>query len=218
VTPRSEPRACALGALGALVALVSGGALTIGAPPVEAAGEIKPGAYCALPKPGETPHCLDPAKSEYSSFFTALDEGTPDDADAARIEADVTGQGDPGNAYLALSSIAYGYFRLSQRASEAPNVDPEIAARLERWNRILALAYAHDPDDADFRGAVREAVTDLSQNAPRVTLRCVDAAGTETACDSTEVVLRGVDATAGEVGLRGALSHLLERVLGNGAE
>jgi hypothetical protein len=214
VRPRREPRARALRqglALPFAIALSLAGAPQS----ARAAGEIKPGAYCALPKPGETPKCLGPAKSEYRSFFTALDDGAVDDVDAARLEADLAGEGDAENAYLALSSISYGYYRLSQRAAAAPNVDPEIAARLERWNRVLALAYDRNANDSAFRGAVREAVTDLSENAPRVKLRCVESDGTETECDSTEVVLRGVDATAGEVGLRGALERLLERMLGD---
>jgi hypothetical protein len=211
VTPRRDPRAPALTALTATLVL-----LIAGVPhSARSAGEIKPGAYCALPKPGETPKCLDPAKSEYKSFFTALDDGDVDDTTAARLEADVAGEGDAENAYLALSSLSYGYFRLSQRAAADPDVDPAIARRLERWNRVLALAYEKSEDNESFRNAVREAVVDLSENAPQVTLRCVDAAGVETECNSTEAVLRGVDATAGEVGMRGALERLLERMVGN---
>jgi hypothetical protein len=47
-----------------------------------------------------------------------------------------------------------------------------------------------------------------------VRLRCVAADGAETECDSTEAVLRGIDTAAGEVGLRGALERLLERMFG----
>ena len=221
MTPRRDPRTQAPAARSPGVALALAVALAMslvlsGTPQrAHSAGEIKPGAYCALPKPGETPKCLDPAKSEYKSFFTTLDDGALDEVEAARLEADLAGEGDGENAYLALSSISYGYYRLSQRAAAAPNVDPEIAARLERWNRVLALAYERNENDAEFRGAVRDAVTDLSENAPQVKLRCVEADGTETECDSTEVVLRGVDATAGDVGLRGALQHLLERMAGD---
>jgi hypothetical protein len=218
VTPRRDPRTrspapLSQGVAPSLAVALAMAVVLSGAPPrAHSAGEIKRGAYCALPKPGETPKCLDPAKSEYKSFFTALDDGAVDEVEAARLEADLAGEGEGENAYLALSSISYGYYRLSQRAAAAPNVDPEIAARLERWNQVLALAYERNETDAEFRGAVRDAVIDLSENAPQVKLRCVEADGTETECDSTEVVLRGVDATAGDVGLRGALQHLLERM------
>jgi hypothetical protein len=171
------------------------------------------GAYCPLPPPGQTPRCLDPAKVAYGEFFTALESGVPADADAARVESDLAGGAASANAYLALSSLAYGYWRLSERAA-AEQADPALALRLERWNALLREAYATSGGDAPYREAIREAVLDLRRRAPPVRLRCVDADGGETGCDSTEAVLRGIDATTAEVGLRGAFERLLERIFG----
>ena len=39
----------------------------------QGAGDVRPGAYCPLPKPGETPACMLPAKQAYGEFFAALD-------------------------------------------------------------------------------------------------------------------------------------------------
>ena len=35
-------------------------------------------------------------------------------------------------------------------------------------------------------------------------------------CDSTDAVMRGIDAAANDVGIRGALERLLKRILGLG--
>jgi hypothetical protein len=171
------------------------------------------GAYCPLPPPGEMPRCLGPAKATYGEFFTALETGVPADAAAARVESDLAAGAGSTNAYLALSSVAYGYWRLSERAAAA-QADPALARRLERWNALLREAYAASPEEARYREALREAALDLRRRAPPVRLRCVDASGAAAECDSTEAVLRGIDATAGEVGLRGAVGRLLERLFG----
>jgi hypothetical protein len=172
------------------------------------------GAYCPLPPPGETPHCLEPAKRAYGEFFTALEEGVPADAATGRVEADLAAGVASGNAYLALSSLAYGYWRLSERAA-AEQADPALALRLERWNALLREAYAASAQDSPYRAAIREAAHDLRRRAPPVRLRCVDADGTTSECDSTEAVLRGIDTASAEVGLRGALERLLERMFGD---
>jgi hypothetical protein len=180
----------------------------------QAAGDPREaGAYCPLPPPGAAPRCLDPAKAAYGEFFTALETGVPADAAAARVESDLAAGAGSANAYLALSSVAYGYWRLSERAA-AEQADPALALRLERWNALLREAYAASPADERYRAAVREAAQDLRRRAPPVRLRCVDAQGRTAECDSTEAVLRGIDATAGEVGLRGALERLLARIFG----
>jgi hypothetical protein len=171
------------------------------------------GAYCPLPPPGETPSCLDPAKETYADFFTALEAGLPADSAVGRVEADLAAGAVSANAYLALSSLAYGYWRLSERAAVA-QADPALALRLERWNALLREAYATSPQDPRYRAAIREAALDLRRRAPPVRLRCVAADGSSTECDSTEAVLRGIDTAAGEVGLRGALERLLERMFG----
>lgn len=174
------------------------------------------GAYCPLPPPGQKPRCLDPAQATYGEFFAALEGGVPPEAATARLDADLAAGPASANAYLALSSLAYGYWLLSERAAAA-QTDPALAARLESWNALLRQAYAASPDDAPYRAAVREAAQDLRRRAPPVRLRCTDADGGTAECDSTEAVLRGIDAASGEVGLRGALERLLARIFG-GAE
>jgi len=171
------------------------------------------GSYCPLPPPGQKPRCLDPAQAVYGEFFEALEQGVPADAATARLDADLAAGPASANAYLALSSLAYGYWRLSERAAHAQS-DPALAARLESWNALLREAYTASPEDSSYRAAVREAALDLHRRAPPVRLRCVDAAGATAECDSTEAVLRGIDAASGEVGLRGALARLLARIFG----
>jgi hypothetical protein len=173
-----------------------------------------PGAYCPFPKEGETPTCLAPAEARYGEFFSAVRAGEVDEARLAGVERDVAG--DPGSqdAYLALSSLAYGYFRLSERAALTPEADPEIGARLERWNALFGQAWDASPEDPAFRRAVREATRDLQQRAPPVTLRCRDARGDASPCSSTDAVARGIDATADEAGLRGGLERVLLRLFG----
>jgi hypothetical protein len=179
------------------------------------AGPVRPGAYCPFPKPGEKPACMQPAKQEYGEFFTALDgDAAADDAALARVEADVAAGAGSENAYLALSSLAYGYYRLSQQAAATPSNDPEIVARLERWNALLAQAYAASPQDAPFQASVREAALDLQRRSPKVALSCLDDAGARVACDSTDAVVRDIDRLRDEVGVRGALARLLGRFFG----
>jgi hypothetical protein len=183
------------------------------------AGEVRPGAYCPFPKPGEKPACMLAAKEQYGEFFAALDsEGTPGDQALARVEADVAAGAAGENAYLALSSLAYGYYRLSQHAAETPGRDPEVVARLERWNALLARAYETSPQDARFQASVREAALDLRQRSPSVELSCLDDAGQRVRCDSTEAVLRDIDRLRDQVGVRGALSRLVGRWFGEADE
>ena len=182
-----------------------------------ASGDIAPGAYCPLPREHETPRCLEPARAEYGGFFRAVDAGSLDAADASRVEDALVGADASSDAYLALSSLAYGYYRLSQAAAHSPGADPAIAARLERWNQLLSAAYAAQPDDAAWRAAVREAALDLKRRAPPVEIACRDAQGEVAACDSTDAMARGLDASAGEVGLRGGLERLLGRWFGGAA-
>lgn len=190
-------------------------ALHASAAGASADAEVAPGAYCALPKKGETPKCLGPAMQEYGEFFTALGEEDVDAADLERVERDLRAGAGSEKAYLALSSLAYGYLRLSQRAAADPGADPAIAEQLEQWNAVLAMAYEASPDDPGFRSAVREAALDLSRRAPSVRLRCVDEQGETSGCDSTDAVVRGIDAVAGEAGIGGGLQRLLERMFGS---
>ncbi len=182
--------------------------------PAAAGDGIAPGSYCRLPEPGEEPECLDPARQEYGDFFSALAEGLVDDHTAARVEADVVDDADPEGAYLALSSLSYAYYVLAQRMAAEPGADPALVARLERWNGVLARAFESSADDPRYRNAVREAASDL-HGRTRVRVGCVDARGNPAECDSTESVLRGFDATSHDVGIRGALERLIERMNGD---
>jgi hypothetical protein len=194
-------------------AAVWAAALWIAAPGLSRpAGDVVPGAYCPLPKAGERPECLEPARGQYGAFFAALETGEPSDTAVEQVEADLARGVASERAYLALSSLAYGYYRLAQLASATPGEDPSIVARLERWNGLLSGAYASSPDPA-YRRAVRRAAEDLDERSA-VELPCVDAAGHTVPCRSTEVLLRGLDQAGAEVGVRGALRRMLRRIFG----
>ena len=185
-----------------------------GATLAHAAGEIGVGAYCPLPARGEKPACLEPARAEYGEFFSSVEGGALSDAAAAQVEAAVAAGADSDQAYLALSSLAYGYWQLSKSAVAAQQRNPELVERLERWNALLGMAYDNAADDGAWQQALRTAAQDLQRRAPPVTLRCIDDRGETHPCDSTDAVMRGIDATAGQVGLRGALERLLQRIFG----
>jgi hypothetical protein len=188
------------------------------APGARAAAEIEPGAYCPFPEPGQRPKCLEPARAEYGEFFEALDDDELDDAKSARLEADLSAGAAAGNAYLALSSLTYGYYRLAQRVTSDPEQDPALVARLERWNALLSRAFDASANQPGFRKAVREAAVDLHRRGPAVRLRCADADGQPAECSSTEAVIRGIDAADDRVGYRGALGRLLQRITGGSSE
>lgn len=190
--------------------------VAIAASPAGAADKIEPGAYCALPKAGETPKCLAPAREEYDAFFDALDEGALSDEQTARLERDVAAGAGGSQPYLALSSLSYGYFRLAQRVAASGEQDAAVVARLDRWNALLAQAYVGSEEDDAYRDAVRDAAEELEERTT-VALRCVDGGGVEAACNSTESVLRGINAASREVGIEGALERLIERILGGSA-
>ena len=173
----------------------------------------EPGAYCPFPKEGETPACLQPATHAYQEFFAELEAGAVSEQGAARVEADLAGGA--SNRYLALSSLAYGYFRLAQGAVAAERGDPETIARLERWNALLTRAYQASPEDPGFQEAVREAAVDLHRRGPAVELACLDAAGNPARCTSTESVVRTLSQQRDRAGMRGALGKLLQRLFGS---
>jgi hypothetical protein len=191
--------------------------LLSGATLAHAAGEIAAGAYCPLPARGEKPACLEPARAEYGEFFSAVEGGALSDAAAAQVEAAVAAGADSDHAYLALSSLAYGYWQLSKSAVAAQQRNPELVERLERWNALLGMAYDEAADDEAWQSALRTAARDLQRRAPPVELRCIDDRGEAHPCDSTEAVMRGIDAAAGRVGMRGALERLLQRIFGSEA-
>ena len=203
----------AIGAATVAAALV----LFLDAALAHAAGEIGAGAYCPLPARGEKPACLEPARAEYGDFFSAVEGGALSDAAAAQVEAAVAAGADSDQAYLALSSLAYGYWQLSKSAVAAQQRNPELVERLERWNALLGMAYDEAADDEAWQRALRTAAKDLQRRAPPIELRCIDDRGEAHPCDSTDAVMRGIDAAAGQVGMRGALERLLQRIFGSEA-
>ena len=178
------------------------------------AGKVEPGAYCPFPKKGETPKCLEPAKQEYDEFFSALDEGELSEGDVSRLERDVASGAASKTPYLAISSLSYGYYRLAQRAAANAGEDPAIVARLQRWNELLSRAFDASAQDPAYRGAVREAALDLRVRAPSVSLQCINERDETTECTSTEAVLRGFNRAGEQLGIRGALDRLIQRMLG----
>lgn len=197
-------RGAALGLAGLAAALAG---------PAQAGGGATPGAYCPLPERGEVPQCMAPAQAEYSDYFAALERGKLADADAAQIEQAVAEGAKSEHAYLALSSLTYGYYQLARREAERPEQDPEVALRLSRWNALLERAYEASPEDDAYRTAVQRAAQELRLRAP-IQLPCQDAQGAPTACSSTEGVLRGLEAADDRAGIRGALERLLRRFFG----
>lgn len=183
--------------------------IAIASSPARAGGGT-PGAYCPLPEPGERPTCLAPAREAYSGYFEALERGEVADADAAPLETALAQGAAAEHAYLALSSLAHGYYELARREAGRPEQDPEVALRLARWNALLERAYAASPDDAEYRAAVRRAAEELRWRAP-IPVPCQDEHGRPSACSSTESVLRGLDAAESRSGIRGALERLLRR-------
>jgi hypothetical protein len=151
-----------------------------------------------------------PARETWTGYFDALDRGALGDADAAALERAVAEGSASEHAYLALSSLAYGYYQLARREAGRPQQDPAVTTRLARWNALLEHAYAQSPDDEAYRAAVRHAAEDLRVRAP-IRLPCRDARGADSDCDSTESVLRGLDAADERAGIRGALERLLRR-------
>jgi len=200
----SRPRVRALGLAGLAAALTA---------PAYAGEGSKPGAYCPLPEKGEVPQCMAPAQAEYSDYFAALERGTLADADTAQLEQTVAEGAASEHAYLALSSLTYGYYQLARREAERPEQDPAVALRLARWNALLERAYAASPEDDPYRDAVHRAAKDLRRRAP-IQLPCQDANGAAAACSSTESVLRGLEATDDRAGIRGALDRILRRFFG----
>jgi hypothetical protein len=186
------------------------------AAPARAGDSAEPGAYCPLPEKGEVPQCMAPARAEYSGYFEALERGELADADAAALEETVAAGAASEHAYLALSSLAYGYYQLAQREAGRPEQDPQVALRLARWNRLLERAYAVSEEDESYRHAVESAARELHARAP-IALPCQDARGEPAACNSTESVLRGLEAADDRAGLRGAVERLMRRLFGGGS-
>jgi hypothetical protein len=174
------------------------------------------GAYCPFPEPGQKPACLAPVQEKYPEFLSAADSGQLDDAGSARVEADLANAATTQDAYLALSSLAYAYYRLAQFEAADPGADPGLVARLEDWNQTLSTVYHDASADPAVRSAVLEAATDLHARAPAVDGEC-EAGQTGSDCNTTGelmLALRSADDFSERQGMRGALSRLLSRMLG----
>jgi hypothetical protein len=61
---------------------------------------------------------------------------------------------------------------------------------------------------------VREAVGDLQARAPAIPVRCTDADGNITQCQSTAAVAESITDVRDRTGLRGRLGRLIQRLLG----
>jgi hypothetical protein len=159
-------------ALGVAAALVLVGGVFKDAGADDVIRPISIGSYCSLPEPGEKPACLDPAQATYPDFFASVEDGQLDSDSASRLEADL--MADPGSedAYLALSSLAYGYLRISSALSASPDASPALSARLLRWNGLLSSTYAEDSAPEHFRSALREAADDIHSRVGRFGARC----------------------------------------------
>jgi hypothetical protein len=153
-------------------------------------------------------------EAEYSDFLAAVDSGQVDDPKVNELERTLRSGGTVQNRSLALSSLAYGYFMLAERAAAEEHPDPVLVARLQRWNELLGGVYEDEDTDPEFRSAVREAAIDLHARAPAVPAECEPGSDGQD-CQTTGVLLatlRRIDDPSGETGVRGALSKLLGRM------
>ena len=210
-TPGTGPARRRAGA--ALLVTLWAAHLWVGLASAAAGGAVKPGAYCPFPKKGEKPACFTEVEQEYKDFFDAVDSGADIDDHEARLERELQEGG--VDASLAVSSLAYGYFRLAQKAAAEAQPDPDLVARLQRWNQLLASVYQDAEAGSQFRDTVRDAAEDLVENAPAVSSECVDgldANGAE--CNTAGTLLSALtalDDPANDTGVRGALSRMLGR-------
>jgi hypothetical protein len=174
----------------------------------------KPGAYCPLPEEGQAPVCLQPAQRAYTEFFAGLAQNKLSNEDAQRVEADVAQGARSARSYEALSTLAYGYYRLARASASQGHADPELLARLEHWNELLSKAYTSSEADASYQAAVREAAIDVGRRTPPMGLRCTDPQGKPARCDSTEAVVRAMGEVRDSTGVRGQIGRLLDRIFG----
>jgi hypothetical protein len=178
----------------------------------------QPGAYCPFPKQGEKPVCFTEVEQEYSDFFAAVDSGRVDDPEVTELERTLTQEDRSEDRSLALSSLAYGYFTLAERAARSDHPDPALIARLESWNELLGAVYVDAENEPAFRTAIREAALDLHARAPAVPVSrdgC-DPGEDGQPCQSTSALLatlHRIDELDAGTGVRGALGNLLERIL-----
>lgn len=174
------------------------------------------GAYCPLPEPGQTPACLTPARATYGDFFAAIGRGDVPAGEAAAVEADLTGGSGTERAYLALSSLSYGYYRLAERLRAQPDGDPVLQARLDHWNQLLVAIYGSQASDPRFRAAMRQAAHDLHRRAAADVTACPNRY--PGGCEHSEQLVRALSAIDDTAGVRSPLGHLVRRLFGGGSD
>ncbi|HBZ70219.1 MAG TPA: hypothetical protein DEP35_10980 [Deltaproteobacteria bacterium] len=174
----------------------------------------KAGAYCKISEEGQASACLAPAQHAYPAFFRGLAQDKLSDEQAREVETDIAQGAQSERSYEALSTLAYGYYRLARAASSQGTADPETLARLEHWNELLSKAYASSEKDPRYREALRQAAVDVGSRTPPLGLRCTDADGKPARCDSTEAVVRAMDEARDQTGVRGEIGRLFDRVFG----
>lgn len=200
-----------------LSGLVLGLALLLGGPafsgsPLQAA---QPGAYCPLPEPGQVPACLTPAQQEYQAFFAGVHSGRLASEASAQVEADLAGTAGIERAYLALSSVSYGYLRLAEQIGVRPDADPVLLARLGRWNDLLVGLYGHSQLDPEFRRAIQLMATDLHRHLARQSVVMPASCGGDLeSCGQSAELLRAMAAVDQHTGVRSPLAQLLQRLVG----
>jgi len=140
-----------------------------------------------------------PAQARYRDLFVALDKGGNLEHAASQMETDLA-NGSGEDAYLALSSLAYAYWRLALSAAETETVDPAVAARLEEWNALLSHVYSRREGDVAFRTAVRDAARDLEERTASASYR------------PAQGLLSRLDQVQDQLGVRGAVRRVLHRV------
>ncbi len=183
--------------------------------PAATGDSAQPGSYCPFPAQGEKPVCFAEVEHQFGGFLEAVDAGEIDAAELSEVEDQLQRGPTEAERTLALSSLAYGYFMLAARAAAAEHPDPALVQRLQGWNELLGTVYADARSEPSFRTAIREAARDLDTRAPAVLVPCEEA-GANQPCRSTSALLdtlRGIDDPEGESGVRGALGHLLDRIL-----
>jgi hypothetical protein len=184
------------------------------------------GAYCPIPESGQAAECLDVARTNYGDFLSEVEGGAVPGETGTQLEADLLSS---DHAYLALSSLAYGYYKLAQQAASAPEPSPTLIARLDHWNQLLLDLYEDSGDNPQLQRAVREAAADLEHR-----VSSIDRSGSSPCpgrttsrgttsndeCSSASLLVRGLKAADEEGdthGIRGALARLLGRLRADSA-
>lgn len=189
-------------------------ALSLPATGADRTSAANAGAYCPLPEKGQKPVCLSPAEAQYEEFFHAIEQGEIDDQQAATVEADLLRGAGGEQAYLALSSVSYGYYRLAGRVGQQPEADPALLARLSHWNKLLVDVYGESAAAPDFQRALREAAGDLHRRTPAAGDLCARSHSTEGECPGADGLVRALAQLDSNTGIRVPLSRLMNRVMG----